>query len=200
MKAKPLNSTKKTTRCSWAGEDPLYVSYHDEEWGVPLRDDRRLFEFLVLETFQAGLSWLTILRKRENFRRAFANFEPSKVAQFKTSDRNRLLDDAGIIRNRQKIDAAINNAKCFEVIQQQQGSFSDYVWDFVRGEPVVNEWENENQVPPTSPLAEILSQDLKSRGFKFVGPTIVYAHMQATGMVNDHIMSCFRYTEIKNGE
>lgn len=200
MNANPPKSPKMITRCSWAGDDPLYVRYHDEEWGVPVRDDQRLFEFLVLETFQAGLSWMTILKKRENFRRAFTNFEPSRVAQFKAPDRKRLLDDVGIIRNRQKIDASINNAKCFEAIQKQEGSFTEYIWGFINGEPVLNEWVDENQVPASTPLAETLSQDLKSRGFKFVGPTIVYAHMQATGMVNDHIINCFRYTEIKNGE
>lgn len=200
MNANPPKLPKMKTRCSWAGDDPLYVRYHDEEWGVPVRDDQRLFEFLVLETFQAGLSWMTILKKRENFRRAFTNFEPSRVAQFKAPDRKRLLDDVGIIRNRQKIDASINNAKCFEAIQKQEGSFTEYIWGFINGEPVLNEWVDENQVPASTPLAETLSQDLKSRGFKFVGPTIVYAHMQATGMVNDHIINCFRYTEIKNGE
>jgi DNA-3-methyladenine glycosylase I len=179
-------------RCPWSeGIDPLYESYHDTEWGVPVRDDRKHFEFLVLESAQAGLSWWTILRKRENYRRAFAGFDPTKVARFDARAVTRLMQDKGIVRNRQKIEAAIANARAFLEIQAQFGSFDAYVWPFVGGAPIVNRWRAPSDVPATTPESDALSKDLKNRGFKFVGSTIVYAHMQATGLVNDHLLSCF---------
>lgn len=183
-------------RCSWAGTDPLYVAYHDREWGVPVLEDRRLFEFLVLEGMQAGLSWLTILRKREQFRRAFDGFDPAKVARYGPVEVQRLLKDEGIIRNRQKIQAAIANARAFLKVQEEFGTFSRYMWDFVEGKPIVNRWKSEADIPARTPLSEAMSRDLKQRGFRFVGPTICYAHMQAVGMVNDHVVSCFRHGEI----
>ncbi len=173
------------------------VAYHDTEWGVPLYDDQKLFEFLVLEGFQAGLSWRTILHKRENFRRAFANFDPAKVARFNARSIERLMRDAGIIRNRQKINAALGNAKAFLKVKDEFGSFADYIWRFVDGEPIVNRWKTLKQLPAVTKEAEILSDDLKERGFRFVGPTVCYAHMQATGMVNDHLVSCFRHKELQ---
>jgi DNA-3-methyladenine glycosylase I len=179
-------------RCPWSeGIDPLYQRYHDTEWGVPVRDDRRHFEFLVLESAQAGLSWWTILRKRENYRRAFADFDPVKIARFDVRAVTRLMQDAGIVRNRQKIAAAIANARGFLEIQQEFGSFDAYVWPFVGGAPRLNRWRKQSDIPATTPESDALSKDLKKRGFKFVGPTIVYAHMQATGLVNDHLLSCF---------
>ncbi len=184
-------------RCEWANGDPLYEEYHDKEWGVPLYDDALLFEFLVLEGMQAGLSWLTVLRKRENFRRAFDNFEVRKVAKYKHPKIDKLLRDKGIIRNRRKIMAAVTNAAAFLEVQKEFGSFSDYMWSFVDGKPVVNEWKKVSQIPTKTPLAEELSKDLRSRGFKFVGPTIIYAHMQATGMVNDHLVDCPRWKEVQ---
>lgn len=184
------------TRCPWPGDDPLYVAYHDTEWGVPLRDDRKLFEFLILEGMQAGLSWITILRKREHFRKAFHGFDAGRVARYGERDVQRLLQDAGIIRNGQKIRAAVANAKAFLEVQEEFGSFSDYMWNFVEGRPVVNRWKRLSQLPATSPLSDAISKDLKARGFKFVGSTIVYAHLQATGMVNDHLVDCFRYREL----
>ena len=181
-------------RCSWSvGIDPAYERYHDSEWGVPVRDDRRHFEFLVLESAQAGLSWWTILRKREGYRRAFADFDAAKVARFNARTVERLMKDASIVRNRQKIEAAIVNARGFLDIQKEFGSFDRYVWPFVGGKPLVNRWRKQGEVPATSKESDALSKDLKSRGFKFVGSTIVYAHMQATGLVNDHLVSCFRY-------
>jgi DNA-3-methyladenine glycosylase I len=186
------------TRCAWAGQDPLYLSYHDEEWGVPVHDDRLLFEFLVLEGAQAGLSWLTILRKREGYRRAFAGFDPERVAGFGEADVERLLGDSGIVRNRLKIIAAIDSARAFLRVQEEFGSFDAYVWPFVGGETVHNEWQGLKEIPAKTPAAEKLSADLKKRGFRFVGPTIMYAHMQATGMVNDHTVDCFRWSELKN--
>ncbi len=185
------------TRCAWAGEDPLYIAYHDEEWGVPVHDDRLLFEFLVLEGAQAGLSWLTILRKREGYRRAFAGFDPSKVAAFGEADVERLLGDSGIVRNRLKIKAAIVNAQAFLQIQGEFGSFDEYVWQFVDGETLPGDWRCIEEIPVKTVAAERLSVDLKKRGFRFVGPTIMYAHMQATGMVNDHTVDCFRWSELK---
>jgi DNA-3-methyladenine glycosylase I len=182
-------------RC-WGEEDPLLKDYHDTEWGVPLHDDRRLFEFLVLEGMQAGLSWMTILRKRENFRRAFAGFDPKKVALFAGRDVRRLLSDAGTIRNRLKIQAAIDNARRFLEVQKAFGSFDRYIWGFVDGRPVKNKFRRLTDLPARTPLADAVSADLKKRGFKFVGPTIVYAHMQATGMVNDHLVSCFRHDQV----
>jgi DNA-3-methyladenine glycosylase I len=181
-------------RCPWSenvGDD--YVRYHDREWGLPVHKDRTHFEFLLLEGAQAGLSWSTILRKREGYRRAFAGFDPEKVARFNSRSVTRLLNDAGIVRNRLKVAAAITNARAFLDIQQEFGSFDRYVWQFVDGKPIVNRWRKQNQVPATSPISDTLSKDLKARGFKFVGSTIIYAHMQAIGMINDHIVSCFRY-------
>ncbi len=185
------------SRCGWEGTDPLYVAYHDTEWGVPVRDDRRMFEFLVLETFQAGLSWLTILRKRENFRRAFAGFDPEAVAAFDGADVARLLGDAGIVRNRAKIDAAIGNARAYLDLAAEHGSFCDWLWSYVDGTPVVGGWADLASVPATTPLAERIAADLKAHGFRWVGPTVVYAHMQATGMVNDHLVTCFRHDELR---
>ncbi len=184
---------KMLKRCPWSGNDPLMIEYHDVEWGVPLHDDDKLFEFLVLEGMQAGLSWATILRKRESFRLAFKGFDPRIVAEFTSRDVERLLSDPGIIRNRLKIEAAISNARSFLAVQKEFGSFDDYVWRFVGGKPVRHRFRSMSDIPATSPESDRLSKDLKQRGFKFVGSTIVYAHMQATGMVNDHLVSCFRY-------
>jgi DNA-3-methyladenine glycosylase I len=190
---------KQPTRCAWVGENPLYQAYHDNEWGVPVHHDRLLFEFLVLEGAQAGLSWLTVLRKREGYRRAFARFEPAEVAAFGDADVERLLADPGIVRNRLKIGAAIDNARAFLRVQEEFGSFDAYVWGFVAGETIQNEWRTMAEIPAKTPEAEHMSADLKRRGFRFVGPTICYAHMQATGMVNDHTIDCFRYRELKEG-
>ena len=184
-------------RCGWCGDDPLYVAYHDEEWGVPVRDDRVLFEFLLLEGAQAGLSWITILRKREHYRRAFARFDPRRVAAFDEADVARLLADAGIVRNRAKVRAAIGNAQAFLAVQRECGSFSDYIWRFVDGRPIQNARRSIRAIPPTTPLSDAISKDLKARGFRFVGSTIVYSHMQATGMVNDHLTSCFRHAQVQ---
>ncbi len=184
------------TRCTWPGEDPLYLDYHDHEWGVPVKDDNKLFEFIVLEGAQAGLSWITILRKRENFREAFAGFDPHKVANFTASDQDRLLENVGIIRNKAKIQSAVKNARAFLRVQEERGSFSDYLWGFVDGKPIVNHFKTSAEIPAKTPLAEQISKDLIKRGFGFVGPTIIYAHMQATGMVNDHLVSCFRHAEL----
>ena len=183
-------------RCTWCGNDPLYIKYHDEEWGVPVHDEHKHFEFLVLEGAQAGLSWITILRKRENYRAAFNNFDPEKVARYDDKKVAELLQNAGIIRNKLKIHAAINNAARFLEVQQEFGSFDKYSWDFVNGKPIVNSWTSLEQMPATTDLAEKFSKDLKKRGLKFVGPTIIYAHMQAIGMVNDHLVECFRYKEL----
>jgi DNA-3-methyladenine glycosylase I len=181
-------------RCPWSdGIDPQYQLYHDTEWGVPVRDDRKHFEFLLLEGAQAGLSWWTILRKREGYRRAFAGFDPNKVARFGASHVERLVANPAIVRNRQKIEAAIANARGFLAIQKEFGTFDAYVWDFVGGAPIVNRWKKQKEVPATSKESDALSKDLKARGFKFVGTTIIYAHMQATGLVNDHLRDCFRY-------
>jgi DNA-3-methyladenine glycosylase I len=180
-------------RCNWCGDDPLYVKYHDEEWGVPVHDDRKHFEFLVLEGAQAGLSWITILRRREGYRRAFEGFDPKKVAHFNEERIEALLQDTGIIRNRQKVRSAVRNARAFLQVQEEFGSFDRYIWSFVNGRPIVNHFEKDSEIPAKTPLSENISKDLKSRGFSFVGPTIVYAHMQAIGMVNDHLVSCFRH-------
>lgn len=180
-------------RCLWAGTDPLYVEYHDSEWGVPVRDDRRLFEFLILEGAQAGLSWLTILRKREAYRRAFDGFDPERVARYDARRVARLLADAGIVRNRLKIESAVKNARAFLEVQQEFGSFAAYQWRFVEGRPIVNRWRAQGEVPARTALSDTISKDLKRRGFSFVGSTIVYAHMQAVGMVNDHLTDCFRH-------
>ena len=184
-------------RCSWGDTDPLYVDYHDREWGEPVHDDRTLFEFLVLEGAQAGLSWLTVLRKRENYRRAFHGFDPVRVAKYGATDVRRLLADAGIIRNRQKIEATIRNARSFLAIQEEFGSFDEYVWKFVDGRPIHNAWKSVKQIPASTAVSDALSKDLKKRGFGFVGSTICYSHMQATGMVNDHLVGCFRYRELR---
>jgi DNA-3-methyladenine glycosylase I len=196
MEVLSMAGKKSVVRCAWSeGIDPAYMRYHDEEWGVPVRDDRVHFEFLVLEAAQAGLSWWTILRKREGYRRAFADFDATKVARFTARTVDKLMQDASIVRNRQKIEAAIANARGFLGIQREFGTFDRYVWGFVGGKPIVNRWRKQSDVPPTSKESDALSKDLKARGFKFVGSTIVYAHMQATGLVNDHLVSCFRYTE-----
>lgn len=184
-------------RCPWCGTDELYVRYHDEEWGVPVHDDKKHFEFLVLESAQAGLSWLTILRKRENYRKAYDGFDVEKVAQYDENKINELLQNSGIIRNRRKIEASINNARQFLKVQKEFGSFDNYIWSFVDYKPVVNCWENIQQLPARSELSDRVSKDLKSRGFKFLGSTIIYAHLQATGLINDHLVRCFRYNEIK---
>lgn len=178
--------TNSITRCEWSGTDPLYIQYHDAEWGVPLHDERALFEFLVLEGAQAGLSWSTILHKRENYRKAFDNFEPQKVARYGDKKFAALMNDAGIVRNRLKIQAAIDSAKAFLKVQEEFGSFDTYIWGFVRGKPIQNEWNSLKEIPAKTPLSETISKDLIKRGFRFVGPTIVYAHMQATGMVKNH--------------
>jgi DNA-3-methyladenine glycosylase I len=184
-------------RCPWCGTDELYVKYHDEEWGVPVRDDRKLFEFLVLEGAQAGLSWITILRRRENYRAAFAGFDVEKVAGFNEDQVARLMNDAGIIRNKAKIESAIKNARAFLKVAEEYGSFGAYLWGFVDGKPVVNQWKEMSQIPAAVPLSEKISKDMKKRGFSFFGPTVCYAHMQATGMVNDHLTRCFRYAELR---
>jgi DNA-3-methyladenine glycosylase I len=183
-------------RCSWCGDAPLYVAYHDEEWGVPVFDDRTLFEFLILEGAQAGLSWSTILNKRENYRRAFDDFDAEKVARYDGTKIAALLSDPGIVRNQLKIGSAVTNAQAFLKVREAWGSFANYIWSFVDGRPIQNSWRALSEIPAKTPLAEAISKDLKGRGYRFVGPTIVYAHMQATGMVNDHLVSCFRYPEI----
>ena len=186
---------EKINRCDWAGNDPLYQKYHDEEWGIPVYDDAKLFEFLILETFQAGLSWITILRKRENFRKTFDHFDYQKVAKYDSKKESELLQNAGIIRNKLKIKAAISNAQCFLKIQEKFGSFSTYLWNFVDGKPILNHRKTMKEVPATTPLSDKISKDLKKRGFKFVGSTIVYAHLQACGIVNDHLTTCFRFNQ-----
>ncbi len=185
-------------RCAWANTPPIYARYHDMEWGLPLHDDLKLFEFLVLEGMQAGLSWLMVLNKRENFRRAFDGFDPRKVAEYDQAKIDGLLQDAGIIRNKAKVNAAVTNARAFLKIQEEFGSFDDYMWGFVDGKPIINHWKRLEDIPARTDIAEKMSRDLKNRGFKFVGPTVVYAHMQATGMVNDHIVDCFRWAECGN--
>ena len=183
-------------RCPWA-TDKLYVRYHDTEWGVPLHDDRRLFEFLILEGAQAGLSWHTVLRKRENYRAAFDQFDPEKVARYKAAKIARLLNDAGIVRNKLKIHSAVQNAKAFLKVQEEFGSFDAYIWRFVDGRPRINLWKTLKQIPPRTEISDAMSKDLRQRGFNFVGSTICYAHMQATGMVNDHLVSCFRHKQLR---
>ena len=184
-------------RCAWAGEDPLMIDYHDLVWGVPVHDDQQLFEFLILEGAQAGLSWSTILKKRENYRRAFCDFAPTVVALFDDQDRARLLADAGIVRNRLKIRSAIENAKALLQVQQEFGSFDAFIWRFVDGKPKQNRWRSLGEIPSSTPESDAMSKELKRRGFKFVGTTICYAHMQATGMVNDHTTNCFRHRELR---
>jgi DNA-3-methyladenine glycosylase I len=187
---KPMN------RCLWAGTDPLYVHYHDTEWGVPVHDDRKLFEFILLEGAQAGLSWITILKRREGYRKAFAQFNPEKVARFDAKKKAALLQDVGIIRNRLKIESAVKNAQAFLEIQEEFGSFDKYQWNFVDGKPLKNRWDGHGKIPAKTKVSDALSKDLKKRGFNFVGSTIIYAHMQAVGMVNDHLVTCFRYKQV----
>ena len=182
-----------TNRCDWANTSTIYQKYHDEEWGTPVYDDAKLFEFLILETFQAGLSWITILRKRENFRRAFDHFDYQKIAKYDSKKESELLQNSGIIRNRLKIKAAINNAQAFLKIQEEFGSFSKYLWAFIDGKPIQNKFMTIQEVPATTPLSDLISKNLKVHGFKFVGSTVVYAHLQACGMVNDHLTTCFKY-------
>lgn len=177
-------------RCEWVTNDPLYIKYHDEEWGKPVFDDKTLFEFLLLETFQAGLSWLTILKRRAHFRKAFDGFDYNKISKYTDDKHQELLQDAGIIRNRLKVKAATTNAQAFIKIQEEYGSFSKFIWSYVDGKPIINNFNSIDEVPATTPLSDRISKDLKKRGFKFVGSTIVYAHMQATGIVNDHILGC----------
>lgn len=184
-------------RCAWPGSDPLYVAYHDEEWGVPLRDDRALFEMLMLEGAQAGLSWITILRKRENYRRAFDNFEPAKIARYTPAKIEKLMADEGIVRNRLKIEGVVLSARAYLAMEKEGLSFSDFLWGFVDGEPIVNRLKPGRPYPTETEIARRMSKDLKKRGFKFVGPTIVYAFMQAVGMVNDHLVTCYRHPEFK---
>ena len=183
-------------RCPWCGTDPLYVRYHDEEWGVPVFDDRRHFEFLVLELAQAGLSWITILRRREAYCRAYAGFDPEAVAGYNAGKIETMLQDSGLIRNRRKIEASVHNARRFIEIQERFGSFSDYLWRFVDGKPLVGRWRELSEIPASTGLSEAISRDLKQRGFQFLGPVIVYSHLQATGLVNDHLVSCFRFREL----
>ncbi|TNE56962.1 MAG: DNA-3-methyladenine glycosylase I [Alphaproteobacteria bacterium] len=184
-------------RCSWPGTDPFYVAYHDEEWGVPEYDDQALFEKLILDGFQAGLSWITILRKRENFRAAFDGFDPEKIARYRPARVEKLLKNEGIIRHRGKIEATIGNAQAWLEIQEKGPGFSAYLWDFFEGEPLQNSPRSLSQVPASTPLSEAISKDLKKRGFKFCGPTIVYAFAQAVGMVNDHVVDCYRHKEVQ---
>ena len=183
------------TRCSWAGNDPLYIAYHDEEWGVPLHDDRTLFEFLILEGAQAGLSWITILKKRESYRQAFDDFDPRRVARYREARIEKLMGNAGIVRNQLKIRSSITNAKAFLAVQKEFGSFDEFIWQFVGGEPRINAWKTMADVPATTAESGDMSKELKRRGFKFVGSTICYAFMQATGMVDDHTVDCFRYRQ-----
>lgn len=184
------------SRCSWAGNDPEYIAYHDKEWGVPVHEERLLFEFLVLEGAQAGLSWQTILRKRSNYRQAFAGFDPSIVAYYNDEKIQELLSNPGLVRNRLKINSAVRNARAFVSIQDEFGSYDRYIWGFIGGRPIVNKWESLRQVPAETAESRDISRDLKNRGFSFVGPTIVYAYMQAVGMVNDHLLSCFRHAQL----
>lgn len=185
-------------RCSWCGDDKVYVEYHDREWGVPVHDDRTHFEFLILDGAQAGLSWITILKRRDNYREAFDNFDPNKVARYDEEKVKELLANKGIIRNRKKIEAAISNAKAFLKVQEEFGSFDKYIWQFVGGKPIINCWKEIKDVPAQTKESQAMSKDLKKRGFKFVGPTICYAYMQAAGMVNDHVIDCFRYKELRD--
>ncbi len=183
-------------RCPWPGIDDMYIKYHDEEWGVPVHDDRKHFEFLVLEGAQAGLSWATILKRRENYRKAYDNFDPAKVAKYDESKVTELLSNAGIIRNRKKIESSINNAKLFLEVQKEFGSFDNYIWSFVDFKPVINSWKTLSELPAKTELSDRISKDLKKRGFSFVGSTIIYAHIQAIGLVNDHVVTCFRHQEL----
>ena len=190
---------KTRIRCPWPSDDKLMIRYHDKEWGVPLHNDRKLFEFLILEGFQAGLSWRTILYKRENFRKAFDSFDFNKVAKYNKKKINSLLKDAGIIRNKLKVEGAVENAKAFLQVRNEFGTFDKYIWSCVNGKPIQNKFKSLKEIPARTELSDKISEDLKRRGFKFVGSTIVYAHMQATGMVNDHLVNCYRHREIKSG-
>ena len=192
-----MKEKKVKSRCEWGTVSQLYIDYHDNEWGVPVHDDRMLFEFLVLEGAQAGLSWETVLKKRENYRKAFSDFDPMKVSRYGDKKIETLLGNKGIIRNRLKIASAINNAKRFLEVQKEFGTFDAYIWQFVNGKPITNRFKSIQELPATTKESDVMSKDLKKRGFTFVGPTICYAHMQATGMVNDHVVGCFRYKEIK---
>ncbi|HLO25968.1 MAG TPA: DNA-3-methyladenine glycosylase I [Geobacteraceae bacterium] len=192
-----MNSDATLTRCAWPGSDPLYLAYHDEEWGVPVHDDPLLFEFLILEGAQAGLSWITILRKRPAYRAAFAGFDPEAVARFDEAKVAELLANPGIVRNRLKVAAAITNARAFLAVQEEFGSFDAYMWRFVDGRPIRNAWKSIREIPASTPVSDAMSRDLKRRGFRFVGSTICYAHMQAVGMVNDHTVDCFRWAELR---
>ena len=192
-----MSSKSKKERCPWCLKDELYIKYHDEEWGVPVFDDKKQFEFLVLEAAQAGLSWHTILLRRENYRASYCEFDPEKVAKFNEKDISRLLHNTGIIRNEMKIRASCNNAIKFLEVQNEFGSFSNYIWGFTNGQPIVNGWKSTTEIPAKTELSERISKDLKRRGFQFLGPTIVYAHLQAVGIVNDHLTSCFRFKEVQ---
>ena len=194
--APPIDPAQRE-RCPWCGTDPLYVRYHDQEWGVPSRDDAHIFEMLLLDNAQAGLSWLTILRKREGYRRAFCGFDPERIARFTERDQARLLQDPGIVRNRQKVASALRNARAWLQVVQERGSFADYLWDFVDGEPIQNAFRTLDEIPASTPLSDRVSRDLKQRGFSFVGSTIVYAWLQSVGVVNDHLVDCFRYGEVQ---
>ncbi len=184
------------TRCPWGEGDPLYIDYHDKEWGLPLHDDQKLFEMLILEGAQAGLSWITVLRKRESYRQAFDNFNATKIANYDKAKIAELLNNPGIIRNKLKVNASVSNAQAYLKVQEEFGSFDNYIWQFVGGQPIINRWTSMAEIPAETPESRAMSKDLKARGFKFVGPTICYAHMQATGMVNDHVIDCFRYEEV----
>ncbi len=185
-----------TVRCGWCGEEEVYVDYHDKEWGVPLHNDRKHFEFLILEGAQAGLSWITILKRREGYRKAFDDFDPNKIVKYDKTKIEKLLENKDIVRNKRKILAAVENAKAFLKVQEEFGTFDNYIWKFVGGKTIKNQWRSLDDIPSETPESKAMSKDLKKRGFKFVGPTICYAYMQATGMVNDHIVDCFRYDEV----
>lgn len=191
-----MSASLSKPRCPWPGEDPLYQRYHDKEWGVPVRSDNKLFEFIILEGVQAGLSWITVLRKRENYRKAFDNFDWNKIARYDDHKLAQLLQNPGIVRNRLKVKAAVTNARAFIKVREEFGTFNQYIWGFVDGQPIQNRRQTMQDIPPLTELAKQISRDLKKRGFTFVGPTIIYAHMQATGMVNDHLTSCFRHQQL----
>ena len=194
-----VQKMKQIKRCAWCEGSELYMQYHDIEWGLPVYDDRKHFEFLVLESAQAGLSWITILKKRENYRKAYDGFDPAKIAKYGEKKKAALLANPGIVRNRLKIEASINNAKCFLEIQKEFGSFSNYIWAFVKGKPITGKVKTHASLPAKTELSDLISADMKKRGFKFLGSIIMYSHMQATGIVNDHLTSCFRYKEVKAG-
>jgi DNA-3-methyladenine glycosylase I len=193
-----LFGSVKMKRCSWCKNNKLYIKYHDEEWGVPVHEDKKHFEFLILEGVQAGLSWLTILKKRDNYRKIYDNFDPVRISEYTERKIDQLMNTPGIIRNRRKIEASINNAQKFLEVKNEFGSFDRYIWNFVDNKPLINSWKNDSEIPSKTDLSDNISNDLKKRGFKFVGSTIIYAHMQAIGLVNDHIVSCFRYSQLIN--